>query len=247
MKYISQVNAFWNWVKLNELPSRAGYLYFALLDCANAAGWKSEFSAPNSTLQAMAGLDKNALHRYRNILVQLRLIRYTGGKRGQAGTYQIIPLYDTNPATNPPTILSYDTNPATNPDTNPPTIPLCDTNPATNMQPILQPVCNQSWEHTKEKEKSKTRKEIKEKERKRFAPPTVEEVAAYCRERRSAVDPQRFVDFYTAKDWMIGKNRMKDWKAALRGWEGREAAKPAERRQPGGDGFLELLGVTPHE
>jgi hypothetical protein len=55
--------------------------------------------------------------------------------------------------------------------------------------------------------------------RKRFAPPTVEEVTAYVAERRSAVDPQRFVDFYAAKDWMIGKNRMKDWRAAVRTWE----------------------------
>ena len=61
MKYITQINAYWNWVKLNDLSSRAGYLYFAILDCANTAGWKGEFNAPNSTLQAMAGLDKNGL------------------------------------------------------------------------------------------------------------------------------------------------------------------------------------------
>lgn len=49
--------------------------------------------------------------------------------------------------------------------------------------------------------------------------PTVEEVGAYCRERRNKIDAQAFVDFYTAKDWMIGKNRMKDWRAAVRTWE----------------------------
>lgn len=63
----------------------------------------------------------------------------------------------------------------------------------------------------------------------RFTPPTVEEVAAYCLERKNHVDPQRFVDFYAAKGWMVGKNRMKDWKAAVRTWEQREGqeAKPA--------------------
>ena len=96
MKYINQINAYWNWVKLNDLPSRAGYLYFAILDCANTAGWKGEFNAPNSTLQAMAGLDKNGLVRYRNALVQAGLIKYQQGKRGASGTYSIIPLYDTN-------------------------------------------------------------------------------------------------------------------------------------------------------
>ena len=57
---------------------------------------------------------------------------------------------------------------------------------------------------------------------KRFTPPTVEEIGAYCRERRNGVDPQRFFDFYAAKGWMVGKNRMKDWKAAVRTWENQE-------------------------
>lgn len=53
----------------------------------------------------------------------------------------------------------------------------------------------------------------------RFKPPTVEEVAAYCGERKNHVDPQRFVDYYTANGWKVGKNSMKDWKAAVRTWE----------------------------
>ena len=57
---------------------------------------------------------------------------------------------------------------------------------------------------------------------KRFVPPTVEEVAQYCFERMSKVDPQRFVDYYTSNGWMVGKNKMKDWKAAARNWHRRE-------------------------
>lgn len=53
----------------------------------------------------------------------------------------------------------------------------------------------------------------------RFIPPTLEEVAAYCKERHNRVDASRFVDFYTAKGWMVGKNKMKDWKSAVRTWE----------------------------
>lgn len=55
--------------------------------------------------------------------------------------------------------------------------------------------------------------------RKPFIPPTVEEVGAYCTERGNSVDPEAFVDFYASKGWMIGKNKMKDWKAAVRTWE----------------------------
>lgn len=56
----------------------------------------------------------------------------------------------------------------------------------------------------------------------KFVPPTVEQVAEYVKERGSRVDPQGFVDFYDSKGWMIGKNPMKDWKAACRraeNWE----------------------------
>lgn len=55
----------------------------------------------------------------------------------------------------------------------------------------------------------------------RFNPPTVDEVAAYCAERRNNVDAQSWWDFYQSKGWMVGKNKMKDWKAAVRTWEQR--------------------------
>ena len=53
----------------------------------------------------------------------------------------------------------------------------------------------------------------------RFTPPSLEEVKAYCQERGNKVDPDRFLDFYASKGWMVGKNRMKDWRAAVRNWE----------------------------
>ena len=52
-----------------------------------------------------------------------------------------------------------------------------------------------------------------------FVKPTVEEVKAYCEERQNNVDAETFVDFYESKGWMIGKNKMKDWKCAVRTWE----------------------------
>ena len=55
-----------------------------------------------------------------------------------------------------------------------------------------------------------------------FTPPSIDEVSAYCAERKNGIDPQHFVDFYEAKGWMVGKNKMKDWKAAVRTWEGRQ-------------------------
>lgn len=58
-----------------------------------------------------------------------------------------------------------------------------------------------------------------EKKRQIFKPPSVEQVEKYCLERNNGIDAQSFVDFYDSKGWMIGKNKMKDWKAAVRTWE----------------------------
>ncbi len=54
---------------------------------------------------------------------------------------------------------------------------------------------------------------------KRFKAPTLEEVRTYCTERGNHVDPQRFVNYYQANGWKVGKNGMKDWRAAVRTWE----------------------------
>jgi len=53
----------------------------------------------------------------------------------------------------------------------------------------------------------------------RFIPPTLEQVINYCVERKNNVDANRFVDFYQSKNWYVGKNKMKDWKACVRTWE----------------------------
>lgn len=66
----------------------------------------------------------------------------------------------------------------------------------------------------------------------RFTPPTVEEVAAYCKERGNHVDPQQFVNFYSSKGWTVGKSKMRDWRAAVRTWEGRENGKGPDIRKP---------------
>ena len=65
-----------------------------------------------------------------------------------------------------------------------------------------------------------------------FTPPSSDEVAAYCRERGNTVDAERFCDFYASKGWMIGNQRMKDWRAAVRTWEKRGDTQAAQRAAP---------------
>ena len=56
---------------------------------------------------------------------------------------------------------------------------------------------------------------------KRFKPPTTGEVEEYCTSRSNGINPESFVDFYEARAWQIGANKMKNWKAAVRTWENR--------------------------
>lgn len=65
--------------------------------------------------------------------------------------------------------------------------------------------------------------------RTRFSPPTVDEVAQYCKERGNKVDAQRFVDFYASKGWRVGQNPMKDWRACVRTWEQRDSGQTAQK------------------
>ena len=76
---------------------------------------------------------------------------------------------------------------------------------------------------TKDNQKEKGVTNVTQK--KNFVPPTVEEVRQYCTERNSNVDPESFVDFYSSKGWMVGKNHMKDWRAAVRTWERHDGKK----------------------
>lgn len=59
-----------------------------------------------------------------------------------------------------------------------------------------------------------------------FIRPTAERVDDYCRERGNGITGAEFVDFYESKGWMVGKNRMKDWRAAVRTWENKRRGEP---------------------
>ena len=68
--------------------------------------------------------------------------------------------------------------------------------------------------------------------RKRFTPPTVDEVVAYCQEKGLKVEATTFVDYYASKGWLVGKSPMRDWKAACRTWSGRDNSTAAKQTKP---------------
>lgn len=71
---------------------------------------------------------------------------------------------------------------------------------------------------------------VAEDTRPNFVPPTLEEVEAYCRERKNNISPQRFIDYYEARGWMLGSTPMENWKAAIRSWEsGHTSGEPPDK------------------
>ena len=63
---------------------------------------------------------------------------------------------------------------------------------------------------------------VNNKEGQKFIKPTIDEIKEYCLERNNGINAEAFYDFYEAKGWYVGKNKMKDWKAAVRSWNSKE-------------------------
>ena len=103
----------------------------------------------------------------------------------------------------------------------------CDAN-LRNITKRYEPLrtATNGYDSKQDKDKGKDNKEILSKEStKKFVPPTVEDVRSYITESGYTVDPERFVDYYSSNGWKVGKNAMKDWKAAVRTWQTKEPKK----------------------
>lgn len=93
--------------------------------------------------------------------------------------------------------------------------------PIYNLQSTIEVSNNRTIEQSKEK---------------RFAPPSLDEVRAYCHERKNQIDPQEFIDKNESTGWMRGKNKIKSWEAVIRTWEANDRkwhpAAPPKQQAP---------------
>ena len=206
MTYIDMLNEFYDFCECNTVSGGAQLLYHTLLGINNRCAWNEWFSRTNVSLSGKMGVSEKVLIRARNELKTLGLIDFvTSRKRGTCTKYTIL----------------------------------------NRTKDSTKEVQKQYKRSTKEvqtpdinryKTKIKKEKDIsKDISKKKFVPPTAEEVKEYCDSRNNFVDPEKFVDFYASKGWMVGKNKMKDWKAAVRTWEHerkQEAEKPKARAKP---------------
>ena len=182
MTYIDYLNEFNRWVENNHLTLPAQVLYFRMLNVFNRAGWPEWVPVDTIRLQVMTnGLSKPAAYRARDELVKAGFLRYQQGKKGAPNRYALVKIENTG--------TDSLQNPLQFPLQNPLQFPL--------QEPL--PIYK-----TKTKTKEKTPTESK---RKVFAPPTVDEVRAYCLERKNGIDPQAFVDYYEARGWKYGHHK----------------------------------------
>jgi archaellum component FlaD/FlaE len=91
----------------------------------------------------------------------------------------------------------------------------------TNESTTNQPTSNQQVTTNKNVKKEKN-------DNNTFTPPSAIEVLDYCIERKNFVNAETFIDFYESKGWMVGRNKMKDWKACVRTWEKSNTEQPKQ-------------------
>ena len=101
----------------------------------------------------------------------------------------------------------------------------------TLRQRIPKPLPIQEQEQEQEQEQDKDMRRC----RNVFVKPTLEEVTEYCRERGKGVDPEAWMNYYTANGWRVGRNPMKDWKAAIHTWEKNRSQFNGTSQKPNAD------------
>ena len=89
-----------------------------------------------------------------------------------------------------------------------------------------EPATNEENSAAEPQPEEKPAQEIQQEKpkRKNFVKPTVEEIAAFCKEKKYTVNAQQFFNYYESNGWKIGRNAMKSWQAAVQNWNTREKA-----------------------
>lgn len=118
-------------------------------------------------------------------------------------------------------ICNYDDYQNTEPQTEPQT---------SRRQTTDEPQTDRNKNDKKEKNVNNDNNRDKAETAKRFAPPSIDEVQSYVSEKNYSVDAESFVAFYQSKNWFVGKNKMKDWHAAVVTWEKRNKNFPTKKQ-----------------
>mgnify|MGYP007131630381 FL=1 len=195
MNYILEINAFEQWTETHYLPIPSQLLWYRLMSICNKAGWSEWVTVGNQRLMATLQMSREASFiKARDELIKAGLIEYQKGKKGCPNKYRMVSFTFKNEVQS--VVESVVQN-------------VVKSEVQTEVESVA--IYKLKQNETKEKDANASKK--------KFAPPTLEEVEAYCKERGNTVDAAQFIDFYASKGWLVGKVVMKDWKAAVRTWE----------------------------
>ena len=195
MNYILEINAFEQWTETHYLPIPSQLLWYRLMSICNKAGWSEWVTVGNQRLMATLQMSREASFiKARDELIKAGLIEYQKGKKGCPNKYRMVSFTFKNEVES--VVESVVQN-------------VVKSEVQTEVESVA--IYKLKQNETKEKDANASKK--------KFAPPSLEEVEAYCKERGNTVDAAQFIDFYASKGWLVGKVVMKDWKAAVRTWE----------------------------
>jgi hypothetical protein len=209
MGYIEEAKAFDELLETNDLSTPAVALWYALLNRFNRAGWQTDITVSISMLQAKTKLSPSGVKRARNALKQAGFIDFTPRKGNLSTIYHFVSLVaHREPHAEP------QTEPQSEPQAEPQSEPQADPHAERNNKTRLDKTrLDNDVEESKPK-KAGTKST-------RFVKPTLDEISAYCLERKNSIDPERFFLYYESNGWMVGRNKMKNWKATVQNWERR--------------------------
>jgi predicted transcriptional regulator len=213
MNYVKQIRGFWRAHEEHLFSATEIAVYFYLLEVCNICRWKNIFKRNNAKIEADLGISFNTLKNARNRLAQAGLMSFKT-TNGNPNVLYTLSNFDevTDEVTDEISKTKHKQNETKQegegtlpPPAEVPTVelPVLPDTPTTSEGVVVE-------------------KPPPDKAPRVFKPPTVEEVSAYCAERKNDVDPMRFVYFYQSKGWLVGKTKMQDWKAAVRTWENRD-------------------------
>ena len=195
LNYILEINAFEQWTETHYLPIPSQLLWYKLMSICNKAGWSEWVTVGNQRLMATLQMSREASFiKARDELIKAGLIEYQKGKKGCPNKYRMVSFTFKNEVES--VVESVVQN-------------VVKSEVQTEVESVA--IYKLKQNETKEKDANASKK--------KFAPPSLEEVEAYCKERGNTVDAAQFIDFYASKGWLVGKVTMKDWKAAVRTWE----------------------------
>jgi hypothetical protein len=245
MNYIKEINSFYDWLELNSVSDSVITLWHALMHINNKAGWNMEFTVAISTLQVKTSLSKSSIIRARNVLKQLGRIDFRERKGNQSCAYKILAFHgDTQNETQPDTesVTQSVTQTVTQTDTINKLNYTKLNNVLLEKEPKGEILENENFqelffdEPVKTKKESSSKKVAQKKVSEKFTPPSVQVVQEYCNERKNGISAYTFVNFYQSKGWLVGKSKMKDWKAAVRTWEQKNEENGKSNNQTGATG-----------